>query len=255
MATFFRNKTGRGLLLAAGLLTVVALGQTAVFMLVALVVLACVVELASFAHFSEFTQKKSALLAVAVQALIVAIGALAVIYVVDRYGLWATMIIVAAVYCENAGAQIFGKKLGRTPLAPRYSPSKTVAGAVYGWICGFLGGLVFLVLAMWFDDIESPLVWLAVAFVAPPVAEMGDWVESRMKRLIGVKDSSDLTRDSTPFVRTFSLSWLFGRQGGALDKTDSLWLVACVSLFALHSPGAALGGVVAFVAAYAMGRD
>lgn len=230
VATFFRSKTGRGLLLAAGLLIAVASGPTTVFVLLALVALACMVELASFTLFSEFTQKKGALLAVALQGLIVTVGVIATLYVIDRYGLWATMVVVAAVYLENAGAQIFGKKYGRRPLAPRYSPNKTLEGAAYGWVCGSLGGLIFLGLAMWRDSIETPLVWLIVVLVAPPLAELGDWVESRMKRLVGVKDSSDLTRDGTRFIRIVSLSWLFGRQGGALDKTDSLWLVLCVVL-------------------------
>ena len=229
MATFFRNKTGRGLLLAAGLLIIVALGPQAVFALIFIVLLACTVELASFAHFSEFTQRKGVLTAVVLQGGIVAFGALALIYVIDQYGLGLTMVIVAAVYCENAGAQIFGKKYGRTPLSPRYSPSKTLEGAAWGWVCGFVCGLIFLGFAVWQGTVESPLVWVVVAAVAPPLAELGDLIESRMKRLVGVKDSGDLTREGPRFVRVVSLSGLFGKQGGALDKTDSLWLVACAS--------------------------
>lgn len=229
MATFFRNKTGRGLLLAAGLLIIVALGPQAVFVLLFVILLACAVELASFAHFSEFTQRNGALTAVALQGAIVVFGALALMYIIDQHGLGLTMVIVAAVYCENAGAQIFGKKYGRTPLSPRYSPNKTLEGAMWGWVCGSVCGLLFLALAVWQNAVESPMIWVVVAAIAPPLAELGDLIESRMKRLVGVDDSGDLTRGSTRFVRIASLSGLFGKQGGALDKTDSLWLVACAS--------------------------
>ena len=257
MATFFRTKTGNGILLAVGLLTVVALGPVAVFVLLALVVLACVVELISFAHFAEFSQKKDVLAAVALQGVIVGVGAFATVYVIDTYGLWLTMVVVAAVYCENAGAQIFGRKFGRTRLAPRYSPNKTLAGAAYGWVCGALGGLAFLGLAMWFSEVDQPLTWLFVALTVPPLAELGDWIESRMKRSVGVKDSGDLTRDSTSIMRLASLSWLFGRQGGALDKTDSLWFAFCAALPMLFVPDyafVALAGVVPFAVGFAYAR-
>ncbi|HMS93161.1 MAG TPA: phosphatidate cytidylyltransferase [Candidatus Saccharibacteria bacterium] len=165
----------------------------------------------------------------ALQGAIVAFGALALMYIIDQHGLGLTMVIVAAVYCENAGAQIFGKKYGRTPLSPRYSPNKTLEGAMWGWVCGSVCGLLFLALAVWQNAVESPMIWVVVAAIAPPLAELGDLIESRMKRLVGVDDSGDLTRGSTRFVRIASLSGLFGKQGGALDKTDSLWLVACAS--------------------------
>ena len=264
MATFFHSKTGRGLLLAAGLLTIIALGPMMVFLLIAVIVLACLVELTGMVYCLEAQarpkQTLAAIVAIVLQGLIVFVGAVMAVDVIDRHSLWAALIMVAAVYCENAGAQIFGKKFGRTPLAPRHSPNKTLEGAAYGWVCGIFGGIVFLALAVWSGgvDLDNVLTWLAIVVIVPPVAEIGDWIESRMKRLVGVKDSSDLTRDNTRFIRIVSLSWLFGRQGGALDKTDSLWLAVGVTWLMLAAPWLVYGmliGVVGFVVAYTMARS
>ncbi len=225
VATFLNSKTGRGILLAAGLLAVVAAGEGAVLILVLLIVWACAIELFTLSGAVLFASRQGAWAALTIQGLIVVLGALSTIFVIGHHGLWLTMVAVAAVYCENAGAQIFGKRYGRTPLAPKYSPNKTLEGALYGWICGTVGAGVFLGLAAVFDRVDNWLGWAMVACVAPPLAEFGDWIESRLKRLVGVKDSGDLTRNAPWFVRFASLSPVFGRQGGALDKTDSLWLV------------------------------
>lgn len=229
VATFFRNKVGRGILLGAGVLATVALGPYAVLALITIILLGCGVELASLARSIYHTKRKGATAAIALQAILTTLGALALTYVVVRYGLWLTMIIVAAVYFENAGAQIFGKLFGRTPLSPRYSPNKTVEGAIWGWACGFFCALGFLALAFWQVEVTAPAVWWAIAWLVPPLAEVGDLIESRMKRLAGVKDSGDAARQGGRLVRLLSLSRLLGSHGGALDKTDSLWFVMVVA--------------------------
>lgn len=266
MATFLNGKTGRGLALAAGLLVIVALGPTAVFALVAVIVLACVIELVSFfCLLNEKRLKHGADVAIMAQATIVALGTFAAVSLVNNYGLWLTMVVVATVYCENASAQIFGKKFGYTKLAPRYSPNKTVEGAVFGWIGGTTAGAIFLGLAWWLGDAGDQIVanwlrWLIVIVIGPILAEFGDWLESRTKRLVGVKDSSELTSQTNfCLIRAASLSWLFGRQGGALDKTDSLWFVMTVAMLVLMAPRelcfVVLVGSISFAAGYFMARS
>lgn len=263
MATFFGSKNGRGILLAAGLLLLVAIGgRWTMFAMILVVALACMVEIASFV--GPESLEDDALAATALQTMIVIIGASASLWLIDRYGPWLTMVVVAAVYCENAAAQIFGKRFGHTRLAPRYSPNKTIEGAFGGWIGGLIGAIIFLALAYLFGGEANTIVfnwpqWVIIAVIAPLVAEIGDWIESRMKRLNGIKDSGELVAKSDSwFARTFGLSMVFGRQGGALDKTDSLWLVSPVALLALMAPWA-IGlsiaiAVVGFSLAYAMGR-
>jgi phosphatidate cytidylyltransferase len=94
-----------------------------------------------------------------------------------------------------------GRLYGRTPLAPRISPNKTLEGL----LIGILGGTA----AFWFaglyqDWLTGPdalLIGVAVAIAAP----IGDLFESLVKRDLEVKDTG----------------WLFGPHGGVLDRLDA----------------------------------
>jgi phosphatidate cytidylyltransferase len=102
-----------------------------------------------------------------------------------------------------------GRLWGKTPLAPKLSPKKTLEGAVVGVIGGMAAGLLLLALANGLS-----LAGAVVVFAGPFVAILGDLVESGLKRLFNVKDS-----------HIAGLNILPGH-GGILDRTDSLLLVA-----------------------------
>jgi phosphatidate cytidylyltransferase len=108
----------------------------------------------------------------------------------------------------DTGAYVFGRAFGKRKLMAEVSPKKTVAGAVGG-----LGVAVFIsVLSARFllpplGGLTMPL-WGAVLFgaVVSVAGQIGDLVESMLKREAGVKDSSRLIPG----------------HGGALDRVDSL---------------------------------
>jgi phosphatidate cytidylyltransferase len=114
---------------------------------------------------------------------------------------WLLLTIVAAVVSDVA-ALLVGQRLGRHRFFASISPRKTVEGAAAGIIFSvpvmFLGGLLFLGLQPWQGILLGLLVGVS--------AEVGDLVESQMKRLAGVKDSSNLIPG----------------HGGVLDRLDSL---------------------------------
>ncbi len=103
----------------------------------------------------------------------------------------------------DSGAYAVGRTWGRTPLAPRVSPHKTVEGAVGGLLAGML---IAWAAGRWFFPFFSSwdIVFLGVGLGI--AGQLGDLVESRFKRSAGVKDSSRL----------------FPSHGGLLDKADSL---------------------------------
>lgn len=118
------------------------------------------------------------------------------------------------VWLADSSAYFAGRAWGRTKLAPRISPGKTVEG--------LLGALaVVIVLAyfcgtmIWGLDARVLLVWVMVAVCAALFSVVGDLMESKLKRLAGVKDSG---------------SWLPGH-GGVLDRIDAL--TAAAPAFAL----------------------
>jgi phosphatidate cytidylyltransferase len=95
-----------------------------------------------------------------------------------------------------------GRWWGRTQLAPRISPNKTVEGLLAGIVGGtfifwFLG---FAYHHDWFNGTDRLLIALAVACAAP----LGDLFESLLKRDLGVKDTGRA----------------FGSHGGVLDRVD-----------------------------------
>lgn len=105
------------------------------------------------------------------------------------------------------GGSLFGKRL----LYPAISPKKTVEGAIAG-IIGAIAG--FAVSRSTLGDIG----WLHIALIGAGIGvmgQLGDLVESMVKRWAGVKDSSSL----------------FPGHGGVLDRIDSLLFAAPFVIF------------------------
>jgi phosphatidate cytidylyltransferase len=134
---------------------------------------------------------------------------------------------VVLTWMSDIGAYAVGKTLGRTKLMPSVSPGKTRAGLV--------GALVVSALAAVACDVwvlrpysQLTLGWTrAVVFglAVSLVGQVGDLVESLLKREAGVKDSG---------------RFLPGH-GGALDRLDSLLFalpVAYLLLGAMLVPAA-----------------
>ena len=117
--------------------------------------------------------------------------------------------VIILVYCAIAAldgfSQIFGQLLGRTKLAPRISPSKTLEGSVGG----VAAGLFFFAALNGFAVSLQMLGWMALVLICGIV---GDLLASAYKRAAQVKD----------------FSRLIPHHGGVLDRFDSFMLAAAV---------------------------
>lgn len=117
------------------------------------------------------------------------------------------LMIFGSIWLCDTGAYVVGRAIGRRKLAPEISPNKSVAGAV--------GGLLFsiataLLIGLLFVD-GLPLIDIVIiGTLVGTVGQLGDLVESHLKRATGVKDSSAIIPG----------------HGGLLDRFDSLFLVA-----------------------------
>lgn len=128
--------------------------------------------------------------------------------------LWVYMIF-SLTWGTDTLAYFGGRFWGKTPLAPRISPKKTVEGAIVGYIGGAVAAGVALLLGGQLRPVFIPLLVLG-----PPIAIMGDLFESRMKRFFHVKDSHVAGINIIP------------GHGGVLDRTDALiWVVAVCWLY------------------------
>lgn len=126
-----------------------------------------------------------------------------------RLGVGGVMLALAITIATDSFAYFGGKFWGRTPMAPRISPKKTVEGLIAGLVFG--SGFAMLTLH-WMGMLSWESV--VVAVLGPPLAVLGDLWESWLKRLYDVKDS-----------HLPNLNILPGH-GGVLDRADSMLLVA-----------------------------
>ena len=132
-------------------------------------------------------------------------------------------LIFVSLWITDTAAYGAGSKWGRRKLVPGISPNKTVAGAVAGLLAGLLPALL-QPLAPGFSHLELVGLFLVVA----AGAQVGDLVQSALKRDFGVKDAPALIPG----------------HGGFLDRFDSYFfcfpLAWAYLLFMqqLHSPGA-----------------
>ncbi len=118
-----------------------------------------------------------------------------------QLGIWLVMLVFVAVWVNDIVAYFVGVTVGRTKLAPRISPGKTWEGTVAG-IAASAGILAALYFVPQLDAFERAILGGVVGLVAI----FGDLAESRVKRELGVKDSSKMLPG----------------HGGFLDRFDSL---------------------------------
>ncbi len=130
-----------------------------------------------------------------------------------------------AVWSGDSAALYIGRNFGRKKLAPALSPGKTWEGSVAS-LAGSLLVTAALVLAAtemdrrgldWLAYPGSVGRWLALAVLVNVAAQLGDLLESALKRGAGVKDSGALLPG----------------HGGVLDRVDALLLAAPVLWYAL----------------------
>ncbi|MBG6187414.1 phosphatidate cytidylyltransferase [Flavobacterium sp. CAN_S2] len=117
------------------------------------------------------------------------------------------------IWTNDTFAYIVGKSIGRTKLFEKISPKKTIEG--------FLGGILFAILAGYliskyyikanpeFSE-RSILIWTSIAVIVGIAGTIGDLIESKFKRIAGVKDSGSIMPG----------------HGGILDRLDSVIFVA-----------------------------
>jgi phosphatidate cytidylyltransferase len=124
------------------------------------------------------------------------------LYTSKPYGLVWTLFTILAVIANDTSALLVGSRIGKHPFFATISPHKTVEGAIAGVIASVLTMLVGASLIMGL----SPLHGIAVGLLIGLSALIGDLVESQMKRIAEVKDSSHLIPG----------------HGGVLDRLDSI---------------------------------
>lgn len=128
-------------------------------------------------------------------------------YETREAGLIFILYALLIVWMTDTGAYLSGRAFGKRKLWPQISPNKTVEGFIGGILSSVLLAVVFSV----FGLISNPNIILLIIFtmVLSVAGQLGDLVESALKRHFDVKDSGSLLPG----------------HGGVLDRFDSFIFV------------------------------
>lgn len=123
-------------------------------------------------------------------------------------GTMLVLLPLAITWAGDTAAFFVGRSIGKTRLAPRVSPGKTVEGGVGGLAASLAVGVAAGFLLDGFGTVPlSPLSGGVIGLVLGAAAQVGDLAESVLKREAGVKDSGSILPG----------------HGGVLDRLDALF--------------------------------
>ncbi len=120
---------------------------------------------------------------------------------------WPALLIFLflLVWGADTFAYFAGHRFGYHKLAPTVSPGKTIEG-VFGGLLAVLLLAVFGGMYIWKLQGMQWLWWVLLCLVVGLISVLGDLVESKVKRVAGVKDSGTIVPG----------------HGGVLDRIDAL---------------------------------
>ena len=123
---------------------------------------------------------------------------------------WVLLALLAT-FGSDTAAYFIGKAFGKHHLAPRISPAKTWEGA----IAGLFGAVIICLLFTLPTPLQLPISYgeaILLGVLVSIFGQIGDLVESMLKRNAGVKESGSLIPG----------------HGGLLDRMDSVVFVGVV---------------------------
>ncbi len=135
----------------------------------------------------------------------------------QRHDPWVVFLLCAIVWLGDTAALYAGTLFGKHRLAPVVSPKKSWEGAIAGFLVSVIATGVWSYCRL--GGIDGPL--LLVGALTAIAAQVGDLVESLIKRGAGVKDSGGVLPG----------------HGGMFDRMDSMLFAAPALLVGLWAVG------------------
>ncbi|MFL2746337.1 MAG: phosphatidate cytidylyltransferase [Dehalococcoidia bacterium] len=125
----------------------------------------------------------------------------------EQNGFEWLLLIFLSTSIGDTFALIFGKFLGKKMLAPSFSPTKTWEGAIANLAGSILTTTIVYELTLSNTPDSIPIIKILLLGIGISIfGQIGDLMESKIKRLLNTKNSSDLIPG----------------HGGVLDRIDSI---------------------------------
>ena len=144
------------------------------------------------------------------------------IFAYAPYNFYMTLWFLFVVWAMDVGAYIIGSNLKGPKLAPKISPNKTWSGLIGGILFSVAVSAIYFGFLVYFRlisiDTKSKILFAVLAGIVAALSQVGDLIESAIKRHVNIKDSSSLIPghggifdriDGLIFVAPF-VYWLFG---------------------------------------------
>lgn len=130
------------------------------------------------------------------------------------------LLIFAMLWLNDSGAYIVGSLMGKHKLCPSISPNKTWEGFWGGVVITLIGAFLLDRFCPGFFGMENYGLgaWMLIAASTCIFGTIGDLLESKVKRIYGVKDSG---------------SWIPGH-GGLLDRVDSFLIAYPIAFIFIY---------------------
>lgn len=121
------------------------------------------------------------------------------------------LLILVVIWSTDIGAYLVGRQIGKRKLAPVLSPNKTIEGAIGGTVIATILASIYL---LFISFQYSYMIMLGMMILLSVAGQIGDLIESGMKRHFGVKDSGTILPG----------------HGGILDRFDSMLFVLSLAV-------------------------
>ena len=171
-----------------------------------------------FVFLKSRKEKENFLITLGVPYISVGVGSLAWMYhdifAYAPYNFYMTLWFLLMLWAMDVGAYIVGTNVKGPKLAPSISPNKTWSGLIGGIIlAGVISYAFFYVLSSFKlvgIDSHTQIFFIFLGSFVAGISQIGDLIESAMKRHFGLKDSSQLIPG----------------HGGIFDRVDGLIFAA-----------------------------
>ena len=130
-------------------------------------------------------------------------------------GNWYLLFLLIVTKITDVSAYCFGSLFGKTKLIPAVSPNKTLLGSITGFVFAIFTSFCFKIFLPTHFELLSFTDILILGALLGFFSQLGDLIESIIKRDAGVKDSGRL----------------FPGMGGFLDLIDSILVTAPIMYF------------------------